>query len=89
MTEVENKEIDNLMLPKEKEREANYHYLHFMNKNEEIKFFLREYNNFEGQKFDYYYIIPFSWIKQWDAYISDTSYIIIYNISVKKAILLR
>jgi hypothetical protein len=43
----------------------------FTNKNDEIKFFLREYRAFENEKFDFYYIIPYPWIKNWDTYISD------------------
>jgi hypothetical protein len=44
----------------------------FTNKNEEIKFFLREYRALEAEKFDFYYIVPFKWMKQWDSYITDT-----------------
>ena len=43
----------------------------FTNKKEEIRFFLREYSLFEGEKFDFYYIIPYKWLKQWDSYITD------------------
>jgi hypothetical protein len=41
----------------------------FLSKTEEIKFFLREYSLFENEKFDFYYIIPFKWLKLWDEYI--------------------
>lgn len=43
----------------------------FMNKKEEMKFFLREYQTFEGNNYDYYYIIPFKWLKCWDDYITS------------------
>jgi hypothetical protein len=42
-----------------------------LSKVEEIKVFLREYKNLDNTKLDYYYIIPFSWIKDWDKYIVD------------------
>ncbi len=54
------------------ERETHNNIQLFTNKNEEIKFFLREYRALEAEKFDFYYIVPFKWMKQWDAYISDS-----------------
>jgi hypothetical protein len=38
---------------------------------EEIKFFLREYQSFDGTECEYYYLVPFKWIKRWDDYITD------------------
>jgi hypothetical protein len=42
-------------------------------KKEEIIFFLGEYKQFENEKYDFFYIIPFEWLKSWDIYITDTS----------------
>lgn len=63
MNEGENYEA---YIPSNTDRDKN-----IMNKTDEIKFFLREFKNLEDQKYDYYYIVPFKWIKIWDAYISD------------------
>jgi hypothetical protein len=53
----------------------------FINKTDEIKFFLREYYNFEKEVSDYYYIIPFKWIILWDNYITDFT---LYYILIQK-----
>ena len=55
-----------------KENEENTQIFKFINKLDEIKFFLREYNFFQNEKYDYYYLIPFEWILSWDIYITDT-----------------
>lgn len=56
---------------KKKIKESENLILKFLNKKEEIKFFLREYKSLENQKFDYYYLFPYKWIKIWDSYICE------------------
>lgn len=45
----------------------------FKTKKEEMKFLLSEYGQFEKEKYDFYYIIPFEWLKSWDIYMTDSS----------------
>ncbi len=57
---------------KSPERDPHQNIQLFTNKSEEIKFFLREYRALEAEKFDFYYIVPYKWMKFWDAYITDS-----------------
>lgn len=43
-------------------------------KKEEIKFFLEEYQQFENENYDFYYIISYEWLKSWDSYMTDSMY---------------
>ncbi len=54
------------------ENEENTQTFKFINKLDEIKYFLREYNFLQNEKYDFYYLIPFEWILLWDNYITDT-----------------
>jgi hypothetical protein len=45
----------------------------FTCKEEEIKFFLKEYKTLDSQSFDFYYLMPFQWMIEWDKYITDKS----------------
>jgi len=47
---------------------------HLISKKEEMKIFLREYESFENGVHEFFYILPFSWIKSWDSYITDPLY---------------
>jgi hypothetical protein len=60
----------------------------FINKSDEIKFFLREFRALENEKSDFYYIIPYTWIKEWDAYITDTFSIVNYPSKIDNSNLL-
>jgi hypothetical protein len=63
-----------------KEKETNSKHIEssnlnhqFMDKKEEIKFFLREYKTLSSQDPDFYYILPLKWVKLWDDYITDNT----------------
>ncbi len=53
--------------------QENEAHPHFKTKKEEIKFFLSEYTQFEKEKYDFYYIMPFEWLKSWDMYMTDST----------------
>ncbi len=44
--------------------------MYFTCKIDEIKFFLREYQLFEAGNNEFFYILPFDWIKTWDEFIT-------------------
>ncbi len=38
---------------------------------DELTLFLKEYYAFHKETFDFYYVIPFEWLLEWDNYITD------------------
>lgn len=42
-------------------------------KEDQILMFVNEVNNIENQKLEYYYIIPFKWVINWDNYVCGNS----------------
>jgi len=38
---------------------------------EEINFFLNEYEVFNKEIYDFYYVIPFEWLLEWNNYITS------------------
>jgi hypothetical protein len=63
--------LDNPEIIKPVEGKENFQL--FTSREEEIKFFLKELKTLESQTFDFYYIMPFQWIIEWDKYITDKS----------------
>ncbi len=48
------------------ERQGNYIQI---TPEDEIKFFLREYKQIEGEKNDFYYLMPLEWFRKWEAFV--------------------
>lgn len=56
------------------ERQGNYLQI---SPEDEVKFFLREYKQIEGEKNDFYYLIPIEWFKKWETFVLNPRYLMI------------